>query len=112
MDQPGRRRMANYRRHIRDEYRWCVKELSIAARFLRVVAEAEILEDPFGSSRSVAGFLGGRAVTLHETQGLITVFHMLDGRTVSFDLVFDTDPLPDWLTNPAGTWFERLDLGE
>lgn len=104
--------MANYGRHLRDEYRWCMKELSIAAQFLRRIAEAEILEDPFSTERSVPGFLGGRAVTLHETQGLITVYHMLNGRTVSFDLVFESDPLPDWLLHPDESWFRDIDLSD
>jgi len=35
---------------------------------------------------------------------------MRDGDEVSLDLVFGTDPPPEWFVNRTGTWFEALDL--
>lgn len=104
--------MAIYRRHLRNEYRWCLKDLSTAGQFLRPVAESEILDNPFDTEHTVPGFWGGRAVSVHDTQQLITIYHMLNGQTVSFDLVFDSLDPPDWLLYADESWFKDLDLSE
>ena len=103
--------MSRFRRYVRPEYRWCVKDLRRADDLRRVAAEIDILEtatDARDDREQV--HWGGRWITLQDTDGLVTGYHMRDGDEVSFDLVFGTDPLPEWLVNPTGTWFEDLDL--
>lgn len=105
--------MARFREYRRPEYKWCSSELStVSQRLRRIAAEADILETATDSGRLDRSevFWGGRWVTLQNTDGLFTAYHMRDGDEVSFDLVFDSDPLPDWFVNRSGTWFERLDL--
>ncbi|MEO8571321.1 MAG: hypothetical protein ABI553_06425 [Chloroflexota bacterium] len=103
--------MSRFRKHTRPEYRWCVRELDTANNFRRVAAEIDILDtahDDRDDREEV--FWGGRRVTLQNTDGLMIAYHMRDGDEVSFDIVFGTDPLPDWFVNRTGTWFETLDL--
>jgi hypothetical protein len=106
--------MSRFRKHQRPEYRWCIKELSrVSDHLRRAGAEADILETATDAGRTdwEEVHWGGRRITLQNTDGLlITAYHMRDGDEVSFDLVFPTDPYPDWLLNPDGTWFEDLDL--
>ena len=106
--------MARYRKYLRPEYRWCTRELPTVAQHLRrVAAELDILETATDQDRDdrMQVLWGGRSVTLQNTEGLYTAFHMRDGDEVSFDLVFDSDPLPEFMSDRSpGSWFDRLDL--
>jgi hypothetical protein len=104
--------MSRFRKYKRREYRWCANELDIANNLRRVAAEIDILDTALDEGREDREEVhwGGRWVTLQNTDGLITAFHMRDGDEVSLDLVFGTDPLPEWFINPDGTWFADLDL--
>ncbi|HEY8636327.1 MAG TPA: hypothetical protein VIL81_03600 [Candidatus Limnocylindrales bacterium] len=104
--------MSRFRKYTRPEYRWCIRELDIANNLRRVAAEIDILDTALDDGRDDREevFWGGRWVTLQDTDGLITAYHMRDGDEVSLDLVFGTDPPPEWFVNRTGTWFEALDL--
>jgi hypothetical protein len=108
------RGMARFREYKRPEYKWCTGELTTVAQHLRrEAAEADILDtatDPDRDDR-IQVLWGGRSVTLQNTDGLYTAYHMRDGDEVSFDLVFDSDPVPEFMSDRApGSWFDRLDL--
>jgi hypothetical protein len=104
--------MARFRKHLRPEYLWCIRELSVADDLRRVAAEIDILDSATDQGRDdrEEAFWGGRWVTIQNTDGVVTAYHMRDGDEVSFDVVFGTDPLPDSFVNRVGTWFENLDL--
>jgi hypothetical protein len=104
--------MSRFRRYARAEYRWCIEELSAPDQLRRAAAEIDILETAVDGDREdrTEVHWGGRIVTLQDTDGLITAYHMRDGDEVSFDLVFGTDPLPDWFIDRESGWFARLDL--
>lgn len=105
--------MSRFRRHLRDEYRWCIRELSITDNLRRVAAEIDILDSATDEGRDDREQVhwGGRWITLQNTDGLMTAYHMRDGDEVSFDLAFGTDPIPDWFVDRSpGTWMGDLDL--
>jgi hypothetical protein len=104
--------MSRFRKHLRPEYQWCIRGLSFADDVRRRAAEIDILDTAtdLGRADRTEAHWGGRWVTLQNTDGVVTGYHMRDGDEVSFDLVFGTDPPPDWLVNPTGSWFEHLDL--
>jgi hypothetical protein len=106
--------MSRFRKYTRPEYQLCIQELvdDLASNLRRVAAEADILDTALDHRRDDRKEVhwGGRWITLQNTDGLITGYHMRDGDEVSFDLVFDTDPPPEWLLEPTGTWFADLDL--
>lgn len=102
--------MSRFRKHTRPEYTFSAKGLDLPDNIRRLAAEIDILDTAtdIGRDDRTEVHWGGRWVTLQNTDGLVTVYHMRDGDEVSFDLVFGTDPLPDWLLHP--TWFVDLDL--
>ena len=105
--------MARFREYKRPEYRFCTGELTTVSQHLRrEAAEADILEtatDPNHEDR-IQVLWGGRSLTLQNTDGLFTAYHMRDGDEVSFDLVFDSPP-PEFMKDRSpGSWFDRLDL--
>ena len=108
------RGMARFREYKRPEYHWCTKELPrFALQILREAAEADILDSATDLDRDdrIEVIWGGRAVTLQNTAGLFTAYHMRDGDEVSLDLVFDSDPVPEWMLDRSpGSWFDSLDL--
>ena len=107
--------MARFREYKRPEYRWCMTELPQGApQLLRAAAEADILESATDFDRSDRRQViwGGRSVIVQETGGVYTAYHMRDGDEVSFDLVFDSYPMPpEWMLDRSpGSWFDNLDL--
>jgi hypothetical protein len=106
--------MARFREHKRSEYRWCTEQLTDLAQHLRrLAAEVDILDTAtdLGRDDRIGVVWGQRSLILQNTHGLYTAFHMRDGDEVSFDLVFDSDPLPEWMSDRSpGSCFDRLDL--
>jgi hypothetical protein len=105
--------MSRFREYKRPEYRWCTEQLtSVSQHLRREAAEADILDtaDDIVREDRMPVLWGGRSVTLQNTDGLFTAYHMRDGDEVSFDLVFDS-PAPEWMRDRSpGSWFDRLDL--
>ena len=54
--------------------------------------------------------LGGRDVTLFGFGDLAIYLEIRTPGTVSLYLVVDGKNLPDWFTNPTGTWFESMTI--
>ena len=106
--------MARFREYKRPEYGWCTEQLTGLAQHLRrLAAEVDILDTATDLDRDdrIGVVWGQRSLILQNTDGLYTAFHMRDGDEVSFDFVFDSDPLPEWMSDRSpGSWFERLDL--
>ena len=72
--------MSRFRKHLRPEYRWCTKELNrVSDHLRRAAAETDILDSAtdVGREDRAQVRLGGRWVTLQNTDGLLlTAYHI------------------------------------
>jgi hypothetical protein len=91
-------------------YRFSAKDLGPLARLQLRLAERVIAARPHTVPNTVPVSLGGRTVTLLGFGDLAIYFDLREPNVVTMYLVVDGKNLPDWFSQPTGTWFEQIDL--
>ena len=91
-------------------YRFSAKELGPLARIELRFAEQSIRRRGNRLTNTIPVSIGSRNVTLYNFGDLAIWFEIRTPGTASLYLVVDSKALPEWFTQPTGTWFEQLDL--